>query len=267
MDTNTSPTSENKFNPDTLGLNKMLSITLGTKNEGKRLELTHWAQHCEFPVMLVTNPHAEEIEETGSTFLENARLKASQTKPITESGLVLAEDSGLVVDALDGQFGISPFPGLYSNRWLTPSRYEAIRQNAPAHLQNLVHAMPLDRVTENGMRNQELCAAILALMDGQLQRRARYCCVMVLWHSEKGLLFETLESTELWVLEGLPRGTNGFGYDPIMLPMQTSAGQPDLNPDSRTMAELTTEEKNRISHRGAAFQKVLDYLASLKPDA
>lgn len=256
MDRNTSPASDSRLSPD-----KTLSITLGTKNEGKRLELTHWAQHSGFPITLLTNPQAEEIEETGSTFLENARLKVSQTPAITESGLVLAEDSGLVVDALDGQFCISPFPGLYSNRWLTPARYEGIRQNAPKHLQNLVHAMPLDRLTENGMRNEELCAAILALMDGQPQRRARYCCAMVLWHAEKGLLFETLESTELWVLDGLPRGTNGFGYDPIMLPMQSMESPVNLQPGSRTIAELSTEEKNRISHRGAAFQKVLKHLA------
>ncbi len=241
--------------------NKILSLTLGTKNEGKRLELLHWVETSGFPVTLATNPNAAEIEETGDTFLENACLKARLTPPMTESGLVLAEDSGLVIDALDGHFGLSPFPGLYSNRWLTPALYESILRNAPEHLQNLVHAMPLDRLTEQGIRNEELCAAILALMDGQSQRSARYCCAMALWHQEWGLLFDTMDTTELWVLDDVPRGTNVFGYDPIMLPMQAVEGQPDLQPGTCTMAELTTAEKNRISHRGAAFQKVCNYVA------
>jgi XTP/dITP diphosphohydrolase len=232
-----------------VAMHKTLTMTLATKNEGKRLELEHWIRSAGLPVQLVLNPQAEDVDETGATFLKNARLKASLTPPVTESGLVLAEDSGMVVDALDGSYGISPFPGLYSNRWLTPAiRDELLGRSHPNRL-------PLDRVTEMGMTNTDLCLAILKLMEGKTDRTARYCCGMALWHADMGLLFETLETTELIVAEAGLRGMNGFGYDPIMRPMG----------ESRTMAELSVEEKNHISHRGRAFRKVLAWLQENEP--
>ena len=85
---------------------------------------------------------------------------------------------------------------------------------------------------------------------------------MVLWHAERGLLFETLETTELSVIEGKPSGTHGFGYDPIMLALEVGTLTEGAAVQSfpRTMADLTMAEKNRISHRSRAFQKVLAFL-------
>src|SRR5690348_6105914 len=97
-----------------------LIVTLASKNAGKQLELKRWLENSASPIEIALNPAAEDVDETGSDFLDNAWLKATQTAPIITDGYVLGEDSGLVVDALDGQFGYSPFPGLYSNRWLTP---------------------------------------------------------------------------------------------------------------------------------------------------
>lgn len=226
-----------------------LIITLATKNEGKRRELMHWLEGSEIPVALASNPEAQDVEETADTFLENAWLKAEQTPPVLPGGYVLAEDSGLVVDALEGRYNLSPFPGLHSNRWLTPAiRDELLGTSYP-------NRMPLDRISETGVTNSDLCQGILALMQGETNRRARYCCGMVLWHPERGRCFETLEFTELWILDTEPRGTNGFGYDPITAPIDKTGA---ISP--RTMAELSPQEKNAISHRGRAFQKLLTYL-------
>lgn len=228
-----------------------LIITLATKNDGKRLELMRWLENSTLPVALALNEAADDVEETGTDFLDNAWLKAQQTPPVLPGGFVLAEDSGLVVDALDGRYNLSPFPGLYSNRWLTPAiRDELLGRSYP-------NRMPLDRMTEMGVTNSDLCQGILALLQGESNRKARYCCGMVLWHPERGRCFETLQTTELWVINGEPRGSNGFGYDPITAPVDENGKN---RAQQRTMAELSTEEKNAISHRGRAFQKVLAYL-------
>ncbi|MCE3235168.1 MAG: rdgB [Vampirovibrio sp.] len=226
-----------------------LIITLASKNEGKRRELAHWLAESGLPVEIALNESAGDVDETGGTFLENAALKARQTPPVPGSQWVLGEDSGMVVDALEGSYGIRPFPGLYSNRWLTPAiRDELLGQSFP-------NRMPLDRVTETGVTNSDLCEGILALMKEQQNRAARYCCGMVLWHAENGLSFEALESTELAVITEAPRGLNGFGYDPIVVPVLEEG-----KADTRTVAELSASEKKRISHRGRAFHKVLDFL-------
>jgi XTP/dITP diphosphohydrolase len=227
-----------------------LIITLASKNEGKRLELSHWLKESGLPIEIALNTEANEVEETGSTFLENALLKAQQTAAVSNSGLVIGEDSGLVIDALDGCYQISPFPGLYSNRWLTPE----IRNQLLG--QSFSNRMPLDRISETGITNSDLCQGILTLMAGQKNRTARYYCGMVLWHAERGQCFETLEFTQLEVIQNNePRGHNGFGYDPIMIPVDANGVASDL-----TMAELSTTDKNRISHRGRAFKKLLAYL-------
>jgi XTP/dITP diphosphohydrolase len=171
---------------------------------------------------------------------------------VVDNGWVLGEDSGLVVVALDGTYGISPFPGLLSNRWLTPERRDSLLG------QTYPNRMPLDRVTEMGVTNSDLCQGILALMDGQPNRAAQYCCGLVLWHAASQRLIEVFETTPLQVLDGEPRGQNGFGYDPIMLPMEPSGVL-----SNRTMAEWTVAEKNLISHRGKAFQKALHDLQKM----
>jgi XTP/dITP diphosphohydrolase len=226
-----------------------LIITLASKNEGKRRELCRWLSDSSLPVDIALNEQASDVDETGSDFLENARLKAEQTPPVCHGGFVLGEDSGLVVDALNGHYGISPFPGLFSNRWLTPEiRDELLGQSFP-------NRMALDRTSQSGITNSDLCQGILALMAKQSNRTARYCCGMVLWHPERGVCFQTLQTTELQIIDTQPRGMNGFGYDPITVPIHE-----DGSVSESTMAELSTEEKNQISHRGRAFQKVLAYL-------
>lgn len=221
-------------------------ITLATRNEGKRLELEQWVRQQNLPILLRLNENVDDIEETGETFLENALIKAQATPPVINEGWVLAEDSGLVVDALEGQYGLNPFPGLYSNRWLTPARRDQLLGSS------YPNRMPLDRITETGVTNSDLCYGILSLMEGKNARSARYCCGMVLWHPASERVIQSLQTTELVVTTGKPVGLNGFGYDPIMLPVDEAGAI-----SSQTVAELSADEKNRISHRGKAFREVL----------
>jgi XTP/dITP diphosphohydrolase len=152
-----------------------------------------------------------EVEESGGTYLENATLKARAYAEA--SGLPsLADDSGIEVDALGGA------PGLYSARYGGPGLDDAGRT-----------AKVLDQlkdVAENDRGARYVCALVLAGADGRT-----------------------------WVAEGVcegavartPRGSGGFGYDPIFW----------LTDLERTMAELSADEKNRRSHRARAVQALL----------
>jgi XTP/dITP diphosphohydrolase len=152
-------------------------------------------------------------EETGTTFLENALIKARAALAETGESLAVADDSGLMVDALDGA------PGVYSARW------------AGAH-------------GDDAANNQKLLRELSDVPDEL--RSARFCsCVVLVWSDGSHLVGEGF-------CEGMigrePRGSNGFGYDPLFHPSDTPG---------RTMAELTPDEKNAISHRYHALQDLL----------
>ncbi len=151
----------------------------------------------------------EDPEENGTTFLENAIIKAEAA--VEETGFsAIADDSGLVVDALDGE------PGVYSARYAG------------------VHG---DDAANN--------AKLLANMEGvgDAERTARFMSVIALIDSDGMVLTGTgaCEGT----IGHAPRGENGFGYDPLFLPEDTPG---------KTMAELTPDEKNAISHRFHALE-------------
>jgi len=151
---------------------------------------------------------APEPVEDGLTFGANALIKARALAAFT--GLpALADDSGLAVDVLGGA------PGIFSARW-------AGRHGDDVANLNLLLAQLADIAPEH-RGAQFVCAAALAMPDG-------------FEHVEHGYLRGTLATS--------PRGSHGFGYDPILVP----AG------DTRTSAELTPAEKNAISHRGDAFR-------------
>ncbi|HVB71950.1 MAG TPA: RdgB/HAM1 family non-canonical purine NTP pyrophosphatase [Ktedonobacteraceae bacterium] len=158
----------------------------------------------------------EDVEETGQTFAENAQLKALAYA--RASGMLsLADDSGLEIDALGGA------PGVLSARYAgrdTP--YEERFRLILAQLQGLTGA----------------------------QRKARFRCSIAL--AEPSGYCRVVEGVIEGIIADEPRGTQGFGYDPIFL-------LPEIN---KTTAELTPEQKNRISHRGRAAQfarVLLDY--------
>ncbi|MEM0951139.1 MAG: non-canonical purine NTP pyrophosphatase [Cyanobacteria bacterium P01_H01_bin.74] len=233
-------------------------ITLATKNTGKQRELEQSLKTMQDQgrlahlIQLVCNPKAPDVAETGKTFIENALLKARQTPPVQGSDWVLAEDSGLVVEALDGTEGISPFPGIFSNRWLTPARRNEL---LGWHYNNLT---PQDRTSDDGITNTDLMMGILKLMENHSNRAARYCCGMVLYHPQTQRHHEVFESTVLRVSTEQPRGTSGFGYDPIM-----HAVREDGSVCAQTMAEISMAEKNELSHRGKAFQQIIQGLQKI----
>ncbi|MBO9308757.1 MAG: RdgB/HAM1 family non-canonical purine NTP pyrophosphatase [Chloroflexi bacterium] len=157
-----------------------------------------------------------EVDETGTTFEENALLKA-RAYSAQLGQAVLADDSGLVVDALDGA------PGVRSARYAPTAE----------------------------ARNAKLLAA---LKDVPLERRtARFICVAaVVVPYPDGALTAAAEGRLEGRIAFEPRGTNGFGYDPIF-----------LLPDGRTVAELTPAEKDAISHRGKAIARLKPILLTM----
>lgn len=158
-----------------------------------------------------------EVAETEDTFAANAILKARAY--CEASGLLtLADDSGLVVDALEGA------PGVYSARYGAPE------------------------VTTDRGRYEKLLAA---LQDVPLEKRtARFKCVVALAAPDQEIV--TVEGKIEGRIAFSPRGSNGFGYDPVF-----------LLSDGRTLAELPSAEKNRISHRGNALEKAQPLLIQL----
>jgi len=165
-----------------------------------------------------------EVRETGTTFLENAYLKAEAYHK--RFGLpALADDSGLVVDALGG------YPGVFSSRF---------------------HALEFGgREEVRGSPDEANVRKLLRLMKGRKDRSARFVACVVLYTGTGGL-FSHGECTGTLTEE--PRGRGGFGYDPVFQP----AGY------TRTMAELNPREKDRISHRGIALRRLLQIIRNCK---
>lgn len=191
----------------------MTEILIATHNPGKVREYRALLDEMPFVWRLLADLHIhQDIEETGVTFEENARLKAIAYQQLS-SLPTLADDSGLEVDALAGA------PGVYSARYAGPGasdedRYRLLLDNLAA-------------VPDGQRQARFVCVTVLALPDGTLTA-ARGTV-------EGRILFE-------------PRGENGFGYDPVFW----------IDEKERTMAQLTSEEKNHVSHRARA-------LADLRP--
>jgi XTP/dITP diphosphohydrolase len=193
----------------------MRALLLATTNRHKVDELRVIFATLPFTLFSLTDIQLDmDVEETGTTFLENAELKA-RTYAQTSGMLSLADDSGLEIDALGGA------PGVYSARFAG-----------------------VDTPYEERFR------LILKQLQGlpQEQRTARFLCVISI--AEPSGYCRSVEGVVEGVIADAPRGTNGFGYDPIFL-------IPELG---KTTAELTPEHKNRISHRGQAARKARELL-------
>lgn len=197
----------------------MERLLIATHNRGKLREYAEILDGLPFELVTMDDLGiTRDVQETGATFEENARLKAQAYA--RESGtLALADDSGLEVDALGGE------PGVYSKRYAGEGKSDAERN---AYLLEKMRNVP------------------------QGVRTARFRCVIVIAAPD----FRT------WTSEGIcegeiamePRGTNGFGYDPIFIVREAN----------KHMAELPAGDKNRISHRGraaASARKQLEKIA------
>jgi len=187
----------------------MRQLLLATRNAHKTREFSE-ILGGDFDIRdLAAEPDAPAIEETGATFAENAILKAvaiSQRFP----GLVVGDDSGLEVDALDGA------PGVYSARYSGPGAQDS--ENI-ARLLSELHKLSI---------------------GGPFP--ARFRCVLAI--ASGGTLLNTVEGVVEGTVVEPPRGTGGFGYDPVFQP----AGL------AQTFGEIVPETKNRISHRANAIR-------------
>lgn len=190
-------------------------LLLATTNHGKARELRRGLGSA--PVRVVTLDDlgiSAEFPETGSTFAENARGKSLFYSLLT--GLpTLADDSGLEIEALEGA------PGVYSARFSGPGPTDA------RNIRKVLRA--IEGVPESA-------------------RAARFVCSMAL--SQNGRVLKMTRGTVRGRIIFAPRGTSGFGYDPIFY----------YRPFGRTFGELTDEEKQSISHRGRALGLMIAFI-------
>ncbi len=232
----------------------MNHLLVATTNKGKLKEILRIFS-AEIPELTLHTldefPEAVEVEESGSTFEENALLKARAGFAI--SGFpTLADDSGLEIDALDGR------PGIHSARYSG----DGDAANIAKVLEELKGVAPEKRsarfVTVVAFVDANLDANVDANVNVDANIDVRTSAGTYVGDSTmKGLA--TGEITVRGELEGVivdaPRGEGGFGYDPIFQPTHTS---PDLaHPNNTlTLAQLRPEEKDEISHRGRALRKI-----------
>ena len=164
----------------------------------------------------------EDPEENGTTFLENAIIKAQAA--VEETGLMaIADDSGLVVDALDGE------PGVYS------ARYAGVHGDDAANNAKLL-------VNLEGVADED--------------RTARFMSVVALIDTDGLVTYGEGACEGVIAHEG--RGDHGFGYDPLFIPADCGVGKTDKRPntENRSYAQLTPDEKDAISHRGNALAEL-----------
>lgn len=196
----------------------MTKLVLATRNEGKIDELRRILADSGLTIELVgADAFAElgDVPETGTTFADNALLKAREVAAHT--GLpTVADDSGLCVDILGGM------PGIFSARWT--GRHGDDEANLRLLLAQLTD-VPEERRTAHFV-----CAAALVTPAG---------------------VEHVVEGRVDGVLIREPRGTGGFGYDPIFVP----------HGEARTTAEMPAAEKDAISHRGRAFRALTPWIA------
>ncbi|SDK15463.1 non-canonical purine NTP pyrophosphatase, RdgB/HAM1 family [Alkalibacterium thalassium] len=187
------------------------TIVIATRNKGKASEFEALFNKKGYAVQtLLDYPEVSDIEETGITFQENALLKAETIAEQFET-LVLADDSGLKVKALHGQ------PGVYSARYAGEEKNDA-------------------------KNNAKLLNELADVKDED--RTAVFHCSLALAMPGKNSL--VVDGEVAGKIIGVPRGENGFGYDPLFY----------LEDKKKTMAELTEEEKNKISHRAVALENL-----------
>jgi XTP/dITP diphosphohydrolase len=197
----------------------MQPLIIATRNGHKTREIQR-ILGADFAVCdLSAYPGAPETAESGKTFQENAALKATAASRQLP-GLVVADDSGLEVDALGGA------PGIYSARYAG---------------QNATDKQNIDKLL-----------AELGRIESA-KRSARFRCVIAL--AREGKLLGVFEGVVEGMIIDSPRGTNGFGYDPIFVPQEFE----------QTFGELPAQVKNRISHRERAIRLFADRLAALTP--
>ncbi|OIJ18331.1 non-canonical purine NTP pyrophosphatase [Anaerobacillus alkalidiazotrophicus] len=196
----------------------MKEILIATKNKGKIREFEELFSQFGFRVKSLLNLESViDVVEDGLTFRENATKKA-ETIAKQYNIATLADDSGLIVDALNGE------PGVFSARYAGPNKDDR------ANMEKVLHELI-------GVKDSE--------------RAARFHCSLAL--AIPGHSTILVDGTCEGKITHEPKGENGFGYDPIMYIPQKN----------KTMAELSKEEKNEISHRALALKKMKEVIQSV----
>lgn len=200
----------------------MRRLIIASNNAHKVKEIK--AILAEFPLEIVSLKEAEiniDVEENGLTFMENAYKKASEIFEVSKGAMVLSDDSGIMVEALEGA------PGVFSARF------------AGEH--------------GNDKKNND---KLLQLLKGKAfkDRKAKFVSAIVLI-ADKNTVIKAEGEVEGYITEEV-QGTSGFGYDPLFL-------VPEFN---KTFGELSEEEKNIISHRAKALQKLKEELQKHKQE-
>ena len=189
----------------------MQKLVVATGNPGKLTEIQEYL--IGLPWALELKPAEIDIDETGNTFIANARLKATEVAKAVGKWSI-ADDSGLAVNVLDGA------PGLYSARY--------------------------------GATDEARINRLLKELGNQTNRQAKFICAIAISNPEGNIILET-EGICLGEILNSPRGKGGFGYDPIFyVPSQ-----------GLTFAEMSSQMKSQISHRGVAFSQLMPGLQRL----
>jgi len=201
-------------------------ILLATSNAGKLRDFAGAAAPFDIVVANLSNfSSLPTVVEDGATFEENARKKAEAYSLAAPGEVVLADDSGLEIDALGGA------PGVHS------ARYAAAEPHAA------------DQNTDDEANNTRVLRELKNIPEEN--RTARFVCVLAAARDGKTLAI--FRGTAEGIILRAPRGENGFGYDPLFY-------FPTIQ---KTFAELDAEGKSRYSHRGAAFRAFLDWYLTI----
>jgi XTP/dITP diphosphohydrolase len=192
------------------------TLCIASRNTDKIAEMTGALEPFWNVKSSLDYPELEEIEETGDTFLANASLKALATSQALPD-YVLADDSGLEADALDGA------PGVFS------ARYGGIPSSTEKN-----NAKLLQELTRVGAVTPQ-------------QRAARYRCVLAL--ARGGAVLQSFDGVCEGTIAMAPKGTGGFGYDPLFIPQGYA----------RTFGQLGPKTKANLSHRALALKKFIEW--------
>lgn len=212
----------------------MRKILIATSNSGKLRDFAGAAvQHGVEIAGIPGFSSLPAVVEDGLTFEANARKKAEEYSRHVPGGMVVADDSGLEIDALNGA------PGVHSARYAAPDL-----QNKEPH--------QADANTDDNANNARVLRELQGVPPDQ--RTARFVCVLAA--ARDGKTLATFRGTAEGIILDAPRGANGFGYDPLFYFPQIK----------KTFAELTAEEKSKCSHRGAAFRHLLEWISTSRTD-
>src|SRR6201997_4504858 len=200
----------------------MRYVLIATSNPGKLRDFAGAASVHGIEIAGIPNFSSLPLAvEDGETFEENACKKAAEYSNYVPGEIVVADDSGLEIDALDGA------PGVHSARYAADEPHLA------------------DANTDDELNNVRVLRELKNVPPEK--RTGRFVCVLVA--ARNGSVLEIFRGVAEGIILDAPRGTNGFGYDPLFY-------FPEIH---KTFAELSAEEKSKYSHRGAAFRQFLDW--------